>query len=95
MASQLFGIGAILLSTALLAQPAFPADNGAGKKLHDANCTKCHNTSVYTRQDRKIKSLDALGEQVSACSHMARVTLSDAELKSIVQYLNEQFYKFK
>jgi len=27
--------------------------------------------------------------------HMAQVRLSDAEQKSLVQYLNEQFYKFK
>ena len=85
----------ILLPIALLIRPALPADSTQGKKLHDANCTKCHSTSVYTRQDRKITSLDALNEQVSACTHMAQVKLTDAEQKSIVQYLNEQFYKFK
>ena len=85
----------ILLSSALLAQPALPADSAQGKKLHDANCVKCHSTSVYTRQDRKIKSLAALNEQLVPCTHAAQVTLTDDEQKSIVQYLNEQFYKFK
>ena len=85
----------ILLSTALLAQPALPADSAQGKKLHDANCVKCHSTSVYTRQDRKIKSLAALNERLVPCTHEAQVTLTDDEQKSIVQYLNEQFYKFK
>ena len=85
----------ILISTALLAQPALPADSAQGKKLHDTNCVKCHNTSVYTRQDRKIKSLDALNERLVACTHAAQVTLTDDEQKSIAQYLNEQFYKFK
>ena len=85
----------ILLSTGLLARPASSADSAEGKKLHDANCTKCHSTSVYTRQNRKIKSLDALNERIIACTHAAQVTLTDAEQKSIVQYLNEQFYKFK
>ncbi|HTS55536.1 MAG TPA: hypothetical protein VMH26_19875 [Burkholderiales bacterium] len=85
----------ILLSTVGLIQSALAADSVQGKKLHDANCTKCHNTSVYTRQERKIKSLAALNERVAACTHAAQVTLTDDEQKSIVQYLNEQFYKFK
>jgi len=85
----------ILLLTSATLPPALPADSAQGKKLHDANCTRCHDTSVYTRQDRKIKSLEALNDQVSGCVHMAQVRLSDAEQKSLVQYLNEQFYKFK
>lgn len=85
----------IVLSTALLAQPVLAGDMDAGKKLYDANCTKCHDSSVHTRQDRKIKSLDALNKQVMGCTQAAQVKLSDAEQKSIVQYLNEQYYKFK
>jgi cytochrome c553 len=85
----------VLLSSALLAQPALTANSAQGKKLHDANCTKCHNTNVYTRPDRKINSLAALNERLVACTHAAQVTLTDDEQKSIVQYLNEQFYKFK
>jgi mono/diheme cytochrome c family protein len=84
-----------LLPIALLARPGLPADSAQGKKLYDANCTKCHSTDVFTRQDRKIKSLPALNERVGACMHAAQVTLTDDEQKSIVQYLNEEFYKFK
>jgi cytochrome c553 len=85
----------ILLSTALPMQSVLSGDTAQGKKLYDANCTKCHNTSVHTRPDRKIKSLAALNERLVACTHAAQVTLTDDEQKSIVQYLNEQFYKFK
>ena len=85
----------ILLSMALGIQPALSGDSAEGKKVHDANCTTCHSTSVYTRQDRKIKSLAALNERIIACTHAAQVTLTDDEQKSIVQYLNDQFYKFK
>jgi cytochrome c5 len=37
----------ILSSLALRVQPALPADSDQGKKLHDANCTQCHSTSVH------------------------------------------------
>jgi hypothetical protein len=84
----------ILFSNALASQAATP-DNAEGKKLHDARCLSCHNASVYTRKDRQIKSLSALREQLSACAHAGQVTLNDEEQVRIVNYLNEQFYKFK
>ena len=91
--------GALLISIpfsiAVSAQAALPGDSAQGKKLHDANCVSCHNASIYTRKDRHVKSLDALNEQLGACSHAAQVTLTEDEQKSIVKYLNEQFYKFK
>jgi hypothetical protein len=85
----------ILLSMALEMQPALPGDGTEGKQVHDAHCTTCHSTSVYTRQDRKIKSLSALSRQVASCTHMAQVTLTEDEQRSVVEYLNQQFYKFK
>jgi|SRR6476659_5755880 mono/diheme cytochrome c family protein len=87
-------IGAALW-TALPGYAAAPGDSAAGKKLHDAHCMSCHNTSVYTRKDRQIKSLSALGEQLNECTHAAQVTLTDADQQNVIKYLNEQFYKFK
>jgi hypothetical protein len=90
---------ALLISTllwiALPGQAALPGDSAEGKKLHDAHCVSCHNTSVYTRRDRQIKSLDGLNQQLVACTHAAQVTWTGDQQKSIVKYLNEQFYKFK
>jgi len=88
----------LLISTLLIALPgraALPGDSAQGKKLHDTYCTSCHNTSVYTRRDRQIKSLEALNQQLTECTHAAQVTLSSDEQRSIVKYLNEQFYKFR
>jgi len=85
---------AIFSTIALPAQAALPGDSAEGKKLHDANCVRCHDTNVYTRKDRHIKSSDALHEQLSACSHGAQVTLTDDEQKNIVKYLSDQFYRF-
>ena len=81
-------------SIALAAQAALPGSSAEGKKFHDTNCVKCHDTSVYSRKDRHIKSLDALNGQLSSCAHGAQVILTDDEQRNIVKYLSEQFYKF-
>jgi mono/diheme cytochrome c family protein len=86
----------LLIITSLgAAQAALPGDSAEGKKLHEANCLKCHNADVYTRKNRHIGSLPALQEQLGACSHAAQVLLTDDEQRDIVKYLNETFYKFK
>jgi mono/diheme cytochrome c family protein len=66
-----------------------------GKKLYDSNCSKCHDSSVHTRPDHKIKSFDALDSSSWDCSKGAHVELSDADRANVEQYLNERFYKFK
>jgi mono/diheme cytochrome c family protein len=85
----------ILLPIVMLAPPAHGADSAAGKKLYDANCVQCHNASVHTRPDHKIKSLAALDKQLTGCSAGAHMNLSDADRANVEQYLNEQFYKFQ
>ena len=44
---------------------------------------------------RHIKSLRALDEQLEECTHAAEAPLTDDQKKSVLKYLNEQFYKFK
>lgn len=76
------------------AHAALPGDIAEGKRLVDANCTGCHDTGVYTRKDRHVRSLDALKQQLGSCSHAAKKELSATETRDIVKYLNDQFYKF-
>jgi mono/diheme cytochrome c family protein len=85
----------VLLPLVILAPPALGADSAAGKKLYDTNCVQCHNSSVHTRPDHKIKSLAALDKQLAGCSAGAHVNLSDADRANVEQYLDEQFYKFR
>ena len=85
----------ILVQMALSARAALPGDSAEGKKLHDAHCVSCHKASIYTRRDRQVNSLSALSQQVDGCLHSAQVTLTPDQQKSLVKYLNEQFYKFK
>ena len=85
----------LILLAGINAHAAVPGDSAEGKRLHDANCTGCHDSSVYTRKDHRVRSLEALKEQVENCTHMAQKEFSEEERQNVVKYLNEQFYKFQ
>ena len=74
---------------------SLPGDSADGKRLNDANCMGCHDTSVFTRKDRLVQSLDALKKQVVSCSHMAEKEFSASEVQDLLKYLNDQFYDFR
>ena len=70
---------------------SLPGDSAEGKRLLDANCMKCHQTDIFTRKDRQVQSLDALKEQLVACSHAAKKEFSASEMQDLLKYLNDQF----
>ena len=74
---------------------SLPGDSADGKRLHDANCMGCHDTAIYTRKDRLVRSLDALEKRLGDCSHMAKKEFSANETQNIIKYLNDQFYQFR
>ncbi|MGB0058020.1 MAG: hypothetical protein WBQ20_14980 [Methyloceanibacter sp.] len=41
----------ILLMPSVACAAALQGDSADGKRLHDANCTGRHDTSIYTRKD--------------------------------------------
>ena len=83
---------AILLTAS--AHAALPGDSAAGKRLQDAYCTGCHGMEVYTRQNRLVRSLPMLKQQLEGCIHMAKTSLSPMETQNIIKYLNDQYYHF-
>lgn len=69
-------------------------DKVDGKALHKESCSKCHDSSVYTKADRKIKSLDSLEKRVRGCDANIGSNLEPEELKAIATFLNSEYYKF-
>ena len=88
-------VALLILLIPIARAAALPGDIADGKRLHDANCMGCHNTDVYTRDDRVVQTLDALKEQLVGCSHMARAEFSTSETQDLLKYLNDQFYHFR
>jgi mono/diheme cytochrome c family protein len=92
--------GVIVYSLLLIAMimtapaPAFAANIEHGKMLYEQHCTRCHDTRVHTRPDRRIGSLEALQRQVNRCEHNASVNWPQQDVDDVVGYLNDTFYKF-
>ena len=71
-----------------------------GEALHQKNCIACHaamtggeGSVLYTRDDRGVKSLDALSKQVDRCQSSLGLNWSNDHISSVQQYLNELFYQ--
>ena len=71
------------------------ADIENGKALHDANCKRCHQESIYTRENSLIHSYTELRERISQCELSAELTWFDEEIDDVTAYLNQAFYKFE
>ena len=74
---------------------AWSVDIENGKALHDANCMRCHQESIYTRKDRLIYSYPELRERISQCELGAELTWFDEEIDDVTAYLNDAFYHFE
>jgi cytochrome c2 len=70
-------------------------DDKKGKQIHDQRCVKCHNSSVYTRDPRQVKSIEGLIGRVNMCNSQLDMKLDKKQLDDITKYLNKAFYKFE
>lgn len=65
-----------------------------GEKAHKDHCYKCHSDDVYTRDDRFVKSVDALSKQVVRCKEGSDIPWFDEDADAVVQFLNNKYYRF-
>ncbi len=82
----------ILPSTAPAA--LLPGDAGRGQALHGRYCTACHDSRVYTRANRTVKSVEGLMGRVRLCNQQLGTKLERDQLNDLVKYLDEAFYKY-
>ena len=71
-----------------------PGDAAAGKTLHQARCTACHDDSVYKKNGKAIKSVEGLIGRVQMCSKQTGSGFKPEQVNDVVKYLNEEYYKF-
>ena len=70
------------------------ADIENGNDLHFENCTGCHDSTAYTRDNRVVRSLTRLGAQVRFCKDSLELTWFDDEVEDVIGYLNKEYYHF-
>ncbi|MEE8055814.1 MAG: cytochrome c [Gammaproteobacteria bacterium] len=71
------------------------ADVQNGRNLHDQNCLHCHDTSVYTRENHRIKTLAELRKQVLRCELSLELQWFEEDVDDVVAFLNTTYYMFK
>ncbi len=74
--------------------PLHAADIENGDDLHFENCTGCHDSTVYTRDNRNVRSIERLGAQVRFCKDSLGLAWFDDEVDDVIEYLNRQYYHF-
>ncbi len=108
MKLKTIGVGVLSIGMAIIvAQQAHAlaillgdADNG-GVVLEE-KCTGCHinmfgedGSSVYTREDRMVKTVEGLMQMVEACNvRTQNGELSEEILDDLTAHLNETFYRY-
>lgn len=78
----------------LLSVSVNAADIENGDSLHADNCVKCHDSSVYTRANRRVTSMPKLGAQVRMCKDNLGITWFDDEVEDVTMFLNKKYYHF-
>lgn len=69
---SILGVSLLILLMPSAYAASLQGDSADGKRLYDANCMGCHDTSVLTRKNQVVQSLDALKKQLVSCSHAAK-----------------------
>ena len=75
-----------LITASLLMLSGSQAIGGefAAGSYHDSNCTRCHDSRVYTRDNRRVSSYPQLEAQVARCDAMLETKLFPNDLAALV-----------
>ena len=85
------------VTTAVLAasQAVVATDINLGKSLQQKNCMSCHDDGIYSREDRRVTSSDALRAQVQRCETNLNLQWFPEDVDAVIEYLNTSYYKFQ
>ena len=74
---------------------AHAQDYARGKALHDNHCMACHDTRVYTREDRMARDYDQVRAQVVRWQHNVSLYWDVADIDQVTGHIASRYYGFK
>jgi hypothetical protein len=87
------GILAVMMTGQIQLSQA--AAEGRGEALVEKHCTSCHDDAIYTREGRRVTTVNGLQKQVRRCEQSLGLTWFDEEIADVVAYLNNNYYHFE
>ena len=75
-------------------KPALLETPTRGQLLYENHCMGCHESVVYIRTRRLIKSLPELRAETGRWATYTNLPWGKEELEDVVEFLNSRFYKY-
>lgn len=76
-----------------MAVSAQAGDLERGRALHDTHCLMCHDSGIYSRQDRIANSYLEVRQQVQRWQENTRLRWTQYDVESVTDWLSEKHYK--
>lgn len=95
-------VAVLMISQQGMALATLLGDPEQGGEVLNERCSACHvnmfggdGSSIYTREDHRVKTIEGLMSQVQICNaNTQNGELSTDQEDDITAYLNETFYKY-
>lgn len=95
-------VAGLMINQQAMALATLLGDPEQGEKVLDERCSACHvnmfggdGSSIYTRDDHRVKTVEGLMSQVQICNaNTQNGELSTDQEDDLTAYLNETFYKY-
>jgi cytochrome c5 len=65
-----------------------------GRMLYENHCTRCHESAVHMRENRKAKNFKDLTYWVNQRADWLGLGWTLAEKRAVMDYVNEEYYKY-
>ena len=85
----------LTICLAISSRPLLAIDINHGKVLQQKNCMSCHDDAMYTRENPRVTTHDALHSQVQRCETTLDLKWFPEDVDAVTEYLNQTFYKFQ
>ena len=92
---NILGVSLLILLMPSAYAASLPGDSADGKRLYDANCMGCHDTSVFARKERVRSVFGCVEKAVGQLQSRDEKKISASEMQDLLKYLNDQFYQFR